>query len=158
MRLLAPLKSFQGYERKLLEGFFFDNREETDTDAIRKHYKSRGFDPAEKIKEDLEKRLEIHPDFRDRTARPRRWPTLALGLAGVLLMLVPVFSLGSADYGWVVRVTIAAVDPLGNRRHPGFRLPEAHPRIPAAGAGIPLGPGPLSLPRLGKNRLRRRRS
>jgi uncharacterized membrane protein YgcG len=120
MRLLAPLKSFQGYERKLLEGFFFDNREETDTDAVRKHYKSRGFDPAEKIKEDLEKRLEIHPDFRDRTARPRRWPSIALGLAGVLLMLVPVFSLGTADYGWVVAVTIASVILWGIGAIPAF--------------------------------------
>ena len=112
MRLLAPLKSFDGYERKLLEGFFFGGREETDTDAIRKHYKSSGFDPSSKIKEDLEKRLDVHPDFRDRTPRPRRWPTLVLLAAGLVLMVVPAV-LGSEDAGWIVRSAIGSLIPWG---------------------------------------------
>ena len=117
MRLLVPLHSFDGYEKDLLEGFFFGSREETDTDAVKKHYKSSGFDPSSKIKEGLEKRLEIHPDFRDRTLRPRRWPTVALIAAGLALMIVPAI-LKSVDVGWVIGATIGSFIAWGGAAIP----------------------------------------
>ncbi len=91
LRLLAPLSSFEGYEKDLLEALFFGDRKETDTDAIREHYKSRGFDPASKIKAGLEQRLVAHPDFRDRSPRPLRWPTFLLTVAGLALIALGTF-------------------------------------------------------------------
>ncbi|HLN58589.1 MAG TPA: hypothetical protein VK416_08500, partial [Thermoanaerobaculia bacterium] len=105
MRLLVPLSSLQGYERSLLEALFFNGREETDTDAIRAHYKSRGFDPASKIKEDLEKRLSVHADFGDRSPRPRRWPTLVLALLGLASMVLATV-IGGADGGAIIGAVI----------------------------------------------------
>ena len=48
-RLVAPEK-LEDYERKLVVRLFFGDREETDTDAIRAHYRSKGFDPAALIR------------------------------------------------------------------------------------------------------------
>ncbi|HLN57383.1 MAG TPA: hypothetical protein VK416_02425, partial [Thermoanaerobaculia bacterium] len=105
MRLSVPLSSLEGYEKNLLEALFFNGRQETDTDAIRAHYRSSGFDPASKIKPDLEKRLSVHADFGDRSPRPRRWPTLVLLFPGLALMaLATVF--GGADGGAIVGAVI----------------------------------------------------
>jgi uncharacterized membrane protein YgcG len=112
MRLLVPLASLEGYDKKLLEALFFNGREETDTDAIRAHYKSSGFDPASKIKEDLEKRLSVHADFGDRSPRPGRWPTLILLVLGLgLIALAAVF--GGADPGAIVGAAIVYGIPWG---------------------------------------------
>lgn len=86
LKRLAPLADFEGYERELVSALFFGGREETDTDAIKAHYRSSGFDPAEKIRGDLEKRLERHGEFADASPRPPRWPTAALFLGGVALV------------------------------------------------------------------------
>lgn len=88
LHLLVPLSSFEGYEKDLLGAFFFEGRKETDTDAIREHYRSRGFDPASKIKAGLEQRLQAHPDFGDRSPRPWRWPTFLLTVAGLALIVL----------------------------------------------------------------------
>ncbi len=101
MRLLVPLSQFEGYEKELVEALFFGGRKETDTDAIREHYRSRGFNPASKIKDGLEERLLTHPDFRDRSPRPQRWPTLFLAVTGIALMVLPPV-LSRSDPGAVV--------------------------------------------------------
>ena len=44
--------------------------EVADTDAIRSHYKSSGFDPAAILRPLLEKKLDALPDFRDRARKP----------------------------------------------------------------------------------------
>ena len=87
MRLKAPIESFEGYEKELLEALFFGRRIETSTSAIKAHYKSRGFDPAKKIEPGLRERLSRHADFQDRSGRPPRGPTFALFLAGVALLI-----------------------------------------------------------------------
>ena len=84
MRLLVPRSSLHGYEDELLSALFFGGRTETDTDAVRQHYRSSGFDPASKIKAGLEQKLTRHPDFQDRSSgRPSPWPAPLLFLAGV---------------------------------------------------------------------------
>jgi uncharacterized membrane protein YgcG len=88
MRRLVPIDRFSGHERDLVQALFFDG-DETDTDRIKKHYRSSGFDPASKIKKGLESRLERHPDFQDGSPRPSRLPTallLSIG-TGVLALL-----------------------------------------------------------------------
>ena len=91
MRLLVPRGSFHGYEGELISGLFFSNRTETDTDAVKQHYRSSGFDPASKIKPGLKAKLAAHPDFQDRSTRPPLWPALwilVLGAAALVLSVV----------------------------------------------------------------------
>lgn len=52
LSLLVPRRRLQGYERALVNGLFFDG-DETSTDAIRAHYKKRGFDPAARLEKPL---------------------------------------------------------------------------------------------------------
>ena len=84
MRLLVPVLDLKGYDRDLVSALFFDNRKETDTDEIKSHYKSRGFDPASKIRADLQKKLDARGELQDKSPAPSRWLTVAL-LAGAVL-------------------------------------------------------------------------
>lgn len=56
MKLLVDRSDLEGYERALVSAMFV-NGDSTDTDAIRRHYASSGFDPAEKIRNGVEARL-----------------------------------------------------------------------------------------------------
>ena len=105
MRLLAPLPSFRDYEHELLTGLFFGGRKETDTDAIKAHYKSSGFDPASKIKKGLEAKLSAHADFGDSSSAPSKWPTAVLFLVGLASLAAALF-LGDVDPGLVVSLAI----------------------------------------------------
>ncbi len=57
LELTAERDSFEGYEGKLMAKLFFGGRRQTDTEAIREHYKSRGFAPAAAVRPGIEKRL-----------------------------------------------------------------------------------------------------
>jgi uncharacterized membrane protein YgcG len=57
LRLTADRDDFEGYEEKLLAKLFFGGRQETDTETIRRHYRSRGFDPAGTVRRGIERRL-----------------------------------------------------------------------------------------------------
>lgn len=48
LTLLVDRDQLEGYERALVNGLFFSG-DHTSTDAIRKHYEKRGFDPAARI-------------------------------------------------------------------------------------------------------------
>ncbi len=52
MDLKVPREQFSGYERALVDGFFFEG-DSTGTAAIREHYESSGFDPVALIKGDV---------------------------------------------------------------------------------------------------------
>ena len=93
LKLRVSIDRFSGYERALLSALFFSGRTETDTDAIRSHYKSSGFDPASKIRPDLEERLKRYPEFQDRAPVAGGWLVAALFLAGVAVFV------GSAVFG-----------------------------------------------------------
>ncbi len=82
MRLLVPVSQLHGYDQDLVQALFFGGRKETDTDAIKAHYKASGFDPSSKIKPDLEKKLKTLPDFQDKSEADGRL-TLLLFLAGL---------------------------------------------------------------------------
>ena len=87
LRRLVPLDHFSGYEKDLVEALFFDGSE-TDTDRIKAHYRSKGFNPAAKIKDGLKDKLARHPDFQDRSMRPPRWPTAVLLVTGTLILVL----------------------------------------------------------------------
>ena len=100
MRLKAPLDSFVGYERELVQALFFGGRKETSTSEIKAHYKSSGFDPASKIEPGLREKLSKHADFQDRSGRPGRALTFALFAAGLLIVVLEALR-GAIDWGTV---------------------------------------------------------
>lgn len=85
LRRVADLHEFADYERDLVSKLFFDGRTEVDTGEIRRHYKSKGFDPAGLIREQLEKRLNKRPELRGKTKPPSARRTLHLALATLAL-------------------------------------------------------------------------
>jgi uncharacterized membrane protein YgcG len=90
MKLLVPVEKLSGYDGELMKGLFFGGRTETDTAAIKAHYKSSGFDPTSKIKPALEAKLAGHPDFRDTAPPLSRRPTVLLFLAGAATLVLSV--------------------------------------------------------------------
>ncbi len=104
MRLLVPMERLTGYDHDLVKALFL-GKPETDTDAIKAHYKSSGFDPSSKIKPGLEAKLKSHPDFQDASAPPSRWPTAMLFLGGALLHVAAVVS-GREEAGMLVGMAI----------------------------------------------------
>jgi uncharacterized membrane protein YgcG len=107
MRLKAPLDSFTGYEKKLLEGLFFDKRTETSTSEVKSHYTGRGFDPSATIRPDLLQKLSAHPDFQDRSGRPVRWPTFLLFAGGTALLALEA-ARGETGWGSVLGLAISS--------------------------------------------------
>ena len=105
MRLLVPAAQFDDYERELIQGLFFGGRKETDTDAIKAHYRSRGFNPASRIEPGLKKKLQALPDFGDAAPKPSRWPALLLALAGVACFVFAVLQ-GRTEPGTVIGAAI----------------------------------------------------
>lgn len=88
LRRVAPPDAFTGYEKRLVDRLFFGGRTEVDTDEIRRHYKSTGFDPSREIREGLEERLSKHAELQGKTPAPPRKPTLLLLLATALCLLL----------------------------------------------------------------------
>ncbi len=105
MRLLVPVSDLEGYDRDLVEALFFGGRKETDTDAVKAHYKSKGFDPTSKIKPGLEAKLKTLPDFQDKSAGAWRWPAALLLLAGLACHVFALVT-GRAEPGLLVGTAI----------------------------------------------------
>jgi hypothetical protein len=86
LKLLVDRGALGSYERKLVDKLFFDGRTETDTEAVRRHYKNSGFDPTGVIREPIEKRL--RPLVGRRPPKPSpRVPWICAGVFGLLLGL-----------------------------------------------------------------------
>lgn len=83
LRLTAPRNSLPGYERELVDKLFFDG-DDTDTDRVKKHYRSTGFNPATVIEKPLRALLAKHGQLGE-VPPPARKPTLLLWLAVVVL-------------------------------------------------------------------------
>jgi uncharacterized membrane protein YgcG len=84
LRLKVDRETLDGHERALVDGLFFGGRTETSTAAVQQHYKNKGFDPAQAISGDLNKRVhDVVPPGEQRV-----WwlPTVVLLLAGAGLL------------------------------------------------------------------------
>ena len=55
LKLKVDRNTLAGHERALVDGFFFDGRNETSTGEVKSHYKAKGFNPTLLIQPDLEK-------------------------------------------------------------------------------------------------------
>jgi hypothetical protein len=82
MTLLVARDRFDGYERELIDGFFYGDRTTVNTSQVRKRYEKTGFDPAAKIRPGVEAKAEAL------TGPPARrlpvWVPTALAFAGGL--------------------------------------------------------------------------
>ncbi|HKV06688.1 MAG TPA: DUF2207 domain-containing protein, partial [Thermoanaerobaculia bacterium] len=84
LRLVADRGAFVGYERELIDKLFFGGRTETDTEAVRQHYRRSGFNPAGLIGPDIENALgNRRPKLREirRLGGWKRTAYLALAVA-----------------------------------------------------------------------------
>jgi uncharacterized membrane protein YgcG len=102
LTLKSDRGAFEGYERKLIDKLFFDGRTETDTEAVRKRYKSSGFNPASTIRGELEKRLRAHTELRGASRPGGGRRTLGLFLAALALLGLDCLS------GWEQSLVLAA--------------------------------------------------
>ena len=91
LRLKVDRARLTGYERKIVDGLFFDGRTTTTTDDVKEHYKKQGFSPVGIIQKDLE--TAVRAAFPLDPLRRFSWGTLALFLFG-LAMLFGVWSGG----------------------------------------------------------------
>jgi uncharacterized membrane protein YgcG len=143
LRRLAPLASFPEHERDLLAGLFFDGRDETDTAAIRSHYKKKGFDPASTIRSPLTSQLETLPG----EGRVRRRWLLALTavLLGGLVALATPDQAGKLEMA-ILGLLVAAVTGALALGFAAFLSRRVTHRIgPAVGMLLPLALGALLL-------------
>lgn len=98
MRLLAERASIDGYRRKVVNKLFFGSRVNTDTDAVRDHYKGSGLDLAASIREPIEERLNRLPGWNAKT-RPVNWQFDALAVVVAFVLLVATGVWGSGNDG-----------------------------------------------------------
>lgn len=87
LELLADRATLSDYEGNLIDGLFSGARV-TDTESIRKRYRSTGFDPAGKIRGGVEARLRRVRGFAEGSPKPDWKPTGLLLLAGVALLVL----------------------------------------------------------------------
>jgi uncharacterized membrane protein YgcG len=80
------------YEEDLLQSLFFDGGDETDTDRIKEHYKTKGFDPSSKIRKPLEKLMKELINPADNGSRPSWKFTFGFALAGMTLFAAGFFA------------------------------------------------------------------
>jgi uncharacterized membrane protein YgcG len=91
LTLLVERDTLPDYERKLIRALFFDDGSETDTESIRKHYKSQGFDPAAKIRDGLKSRTDKLGGNGDALPNPSWRPGLLLFLGGIACLAIAGF-------------------------------------------------------------------
>lgn len=92
LKLLVDRDSLHGYERKLVDKLFFQGSTTTDTETIREHYKSSGFDPSRAIDSGLGRKLVALLGADTRVASWRRQLTLALLVAGAAPLIATVIA------------------------------------------------------------------
>ena len=68
MKLLVGMDQIEGHWHALLKRLFFKGQQ-TDTDAIRKHYEKCGFEPASLIRKGIEGELATWPKWKKKKSR-----------------------------------------------------------------------------------------
>ena len=88
LKRLVEFDAFDAdYDRKLVRKLFYSSRKNTNTEAIKKHYKAKGFRPAEVIRKEIDKRLTAM-GFAKNAVRVSRKPSLSLSATIVVLLVL----------------------------------------------------------------------
>lgn len=85
LHLLVNRNEFKGYERRLVDKLFLLS-DETDTDRVRKHYRSSGFNPVKEIEDGLKSRIRAHGDLDKRKPSYRRTFYLSLAILALAVL------------------------------------------------------------------------
>ncbi|MBV8517592.1 MAG: DUF2207 domain-containing protein [Acidobacteria bacterium] len=88
LTLKVDRNSLRDYEGALIAKLFFDGRIETDTDAIKKHYRSSGFDPGKAISDGVLAQLQTRPEWQLTSPRFILGPRVLVFLAAAAMVIV----------------------------------------------------------------------
>lgn len=94
MKLLVPRSTLQGYERALVARLFYSD-DETNTKAIKDHYRSTGFDPASEIESGLTALASAMESWSKSHRRFHGPRNTALGIIAVALLLASTWTSGA---------------------------------------------------------------
>lgn len=97
MRLNVPRETFAGYERDLIDRLFFAGTE-TNTAAIRDHYKKSGFNPTNIIARPLLAEAQQLAHMKEPAPRESKMPTLILFLVSALLFVIGLRNTGNETF------------------------------------------------------------
>lgn len=95
LKLEVPRSSLPGYELALVKKLFFDSRDETDTDSIRKRYKDTGFSPASTIESGVRSQLSELPEWSRQPERVQWKKSWRLPVAAGAVLVAAMFFGGS---------------------------------------------------------------
>jgi uncharacterized membrane protein YgcG len=96
LTLKTGRRNLVGYEQALVSKLFFDGRDATNSDSIRAHYASKGFDPAEHIRRGIEEKLTRLVNW-DQKVKRFRTPVDVLAIAAAFVFLVAATLLTGED-------------------------------------------------------------
>lgn len=88
LTLQQPRDRFESYERRLIDGLFINDTTTIDTDTLRAHYKTSGFDPSGLIEAPIARKLPAVFKTRSPVRAWRKWTTAALLLGGATLSAI----------------------------------------------------------------------
>ncbi len=99
--------AFDGYEQRLASGLFYSGRRSVTTEQLRKHYRSKGFVPASRIRSGIESAIKGRLDEDHPPEKPKPWFTVACFVGGILV-LVPEFGrFPQETLGWGVLTLVS---------------------------------------------------
>jgi hypothetical protein len=101
MTLLVDRSRFDGYERELIDGFFYGDRTTVNTSQVRTRYAKTGFDPTAKIRPGVEEKVEALTGPRAR--RLPVWLPTALAFVGGVYAA---FTAGGASDSRVIGIVV----------------------------------------------------
>ena len=111
LKLEADRDSLPGYELALVKKLFFNDRKETDTDAIKKKYNGTGFSPAETIESGIKSQLARLPDWNNETKIGNWKPLVTLAAVSFVLVIAAAF-FGGNNAGIAVAILFFGLIPL----------------------------------------------
>ena len=88
LTLQQPRDRFESYEARLIAGLFINDATSIDTDTLRAHYKTSGFNPSGLIEAPIARKLPAIFKTRSPVRAWRKWTTAALLLAGATLSVI----------------------------------------------------------------------
>jgi uncharacterized membrane protein YgcG len=134
LRREVPIGEIDATARPLIEALF-PLGAEIDTDRLREHYRSSGFQPASKLRAGLEKRVAALRGFETGSPRPSWPPTLLLLLAGLVLCGV---AAATTPDGFVALVAAGFLIPVSIPGWVGAAVGQSRIGVPV-GALVAIG-------------------
>lgn len=108
LKLLVDRDELEGSDRELIRKLFVRGNE-TDTDLIRSHYSSKGFDPSKIIKDDIERKLRNIPGWKKKQKRVPWLPDVVLLAAAAGLMVFVAVQGDEVGNGLLIRTAFLSV-------------------------------------------------